>query len=148
MTRSTRASITRKSLSFYLNFNLYSLYFFFSSYRSRAAILWSLVLFMCLLSVSDSPPSSPPHSSNLIVRFFQNCKFLRKCGQFSFGIYLLHPAAIQFVNGFRYIVKLRFAVLGSMCVSFLFGLVLYYALERHLIRMANFLCARLAKHSS
>ena len=112
-------------------------------YRSRPGIFWSLSLFMALLNTE---------SKNMIVNCFNKCQFLKSCGKFSFGMYLLHPAAIQFVFTFRFIVKLRLAVVLSVVLSYIFGLIFYYVLEKHLIKLANYLCEKLDslsnKHSN
>lgn len=106
-----------------------------SRMRSRPAVFWAISLFMALLSSSSA--------NHPFIDFFK-LRFLMSCGKFSFGIYLLHPAAVHFIKTYEQsfiVFKLR--VLSSICFSYVLGFLFYHVLEKHLIRLANNLCSRL-----
>lgn len=90
---------------------------------------------MCLLSDS---------STNLIVRFFNNNYYLKSSGIYSFGIYLLHPGAVDFVRGYSFINTMHLRVVSAIILSYLLGFLFYHGLEKHLIRFANYLCSILS----
>lgn len=103
-------------------------------FRSRPAVFWGTILLICLLSDGRT---------NLIVKFFQNTYFLKQCGKYSFGMYLLHPAGINFINRFVYLRSMHLRIVSCILFVFFLGFLLYHLLEKHLISLANFICKKL-----
>lgn len=113
-------------------FNILKLSIF--RYRSRPAVIWSISLYMALLTSS---------SNNPLVKFYK-FKFFRNCGKYSFGIYLFHPAVIHLVaSNYLYFSLFKFRVVFSILILYLFGFLFYHLLEKHLVRLANYICSKL-----
>jgi peptidoglycan/LPS O-acetylase OafA/YrhL len=99
---------------------------------------FSTIFLMISLLFSDS--------SNPISKLF-NTYLMKKCGQFSFGIYLLHPMIIQAYSEFK--IESRFSitsfseiVIGGFACSFLLGALWFYSVENFLIKSANIVCSK------
>jgi peptidoglycan/LPS O-acetylase OafA/YrhL len=83
---------------------------------------------------------------NLLAKLL-NSYYLRMCGRYSFGIYLLHPSVIQaFKTSERYIpiayhtVIFQFAIARVFTIvglSYFVAFIWFYLLEDNLMRMAN-----------
>ena len=86
------------------------------------------------------------NSTNLITNLL-NSYYLRMCGRYSFGIYLLHPVAIQIFKNFRQYISIKyhrdmldltfpkmFIVIG---LTYVLALMWFHVLENNLIRIAN-----------
>jgi peptidoglycan/LPS O-acetylase OafA/YrhL len=86
------------------------------------------------------------NGTNLITSLL-NSYYLRMCGRYSFGIYLLHPVAIQiFINSrkytpikyHRYMFDLTFPKMFIVIgLTYFVALIWFHVLENNLIRIAN-----------
>lgn len=90
---------------------------------------WALFVFLMLIG-----------SPNLMTNFFTNSKFLKICGKFSFGIYLLHPMCMTIQKD--YIVTKSVIEQIIICVFFtvLVGYLFFIFIENQLMLLANRLC--------
>ncbi|CAF0913166.1 unnamed protein product [Brachionus calyciflorus] len=77
---------------------------------------------------------------NILSNIFSN-EFLRNCGRFSFGIYLLHPIFIQLTLNLKYTqlqIDFTFVV---MVKTYCAGCLFFYIIEKNCMNLGN-LCIR------
>jgi peptidoglycan/LPS O-acetylase OafA/YrhL len=73
-------------------------------------------------------------------------RFLQKFGQFSFGIYLMHPYGLALT--FDYLPKANSGfeqIILCLFFSYCFGKCFYYVIEYPLVKMAKFLCNQISQ---
>lgn len=98
------------------------------AFKSRAAIYWSIVLFLTLVG-----------QPNIVSNFFASSRMLKLCGKWSFSIYLLHPGVVWVISSFE--IENEFEhVLVCIVASTLVGALAYVLIENQLIKFANFVC--------
>ena len=92
---------------------------------------WSILMLLMLVA-----------HQNFFTNAFEN-SFLKLCGKFSFGIYLLHPMVISFfiqIN-LKASLKSQFELLASaVACSIILGYTFFKLIENPLMKLANYLC--------
>jgi peptidoglycan/LPS O-acetylase OafA/YrhL len=89
---------------------------------------------------------SAPNATN---DFFSSY-FMQKCGQYSFGMYLLQFVVMQSLDKFKTEIFVfletytEYLVVNFACL-YMVGFLWYHGLEKNFIRMANVTCDRLAR---
>jgi peptidoglycan/LPS O-acetylase OafA/YrhL len=105
-------------------------------YWYKGGLFWAVAIFLLLLSSNEYSYG----------RMFFNIKLLKKFGIYSYGIYLLHPAAIRLAERIKSEYKLInfknsyefFALIAFL--SFSIGFLFYVLIERNMITIATYLC--------
>ena len=113
-----------------LKYSTYSLYTF------KASLYWSIVMISMILG-----------SPNFFTDLF-NYSFVKYAGQFSFGIYLLHPMCIYYAENIctKYKCKATFEyVIYSFILSYLAGFIFFYFVENLLMKLSKYCCNYLNK---
>ena len=86
-------------------------------------------------------------SPNFFTDLF-NYSFVKYAGQFSFGIYLLHPMCIYYAENIctKYKCKATFEyVIYSFILSYLAGFIFFYFVENLLMKLSKYCCNYLNK---
>jgi peptidoglycan/LPS O-acetylase OafA/YrhL len=115
-----------------LKYSTYSLYTF------QASVFWSIVMITMILG-----------APNFFTDLF-NYSFFKYAGQFSFGIYLLHPMCIYYAKNIctKHKCKATFEfVIYSFILSYLAGFIFFYFLENLLMKLSKYCCSYLNKSS-
>ncbi|CAF1007004.1 unnamed protein product [Brachionus calyciflorus] len=96
---------------------------------TAVAMYWSIII----LSMTLGHP-------NLLTNIFSN-EFLRSCGKFSFGIYLLHPIFVQTSINLK-LTKLQIDLTFSVIIkSYLASYLFFYIIEKNCMNLGN-LCIK------
>lgn len=103
-------------------------------FKTRATMFWSCALFLTMLS-----------SPNVISNFYGQWSLLRRCGKYSFSIYLLQIGVIGLVGKFVKTQNPLERVLICLLSVIVVGFFSFNLVENQLIRMGNVVCARLEK---
>lgn len=109
------------------------IYYFDSfRFRSRQAPFWAIVLLFTLFNAEN----------NMIANVFRN-SFLKNLGKFSYSIYLFHFDIITI--SMKYLTFLKWFEFAMVCLilCYFIGMVLFYLIENHLIKLAKYLCNKL-----
>jgi len=82
---------------------------------------------------------------NLFTKQFSENTLLRSCGKYSFGLYLLHPIAVQLVISSKYFTILsKFEnIMIMFCIAYFQAYLFFQFVEEPLMSFANKLCKRL-----
>lgn len=117
------------------NYEILEKYRFFIS-----GIYWSIFVFLMLIG-----------SPNYVTDLFSQSSFLKKCGKYSFGMYLLHPMCMNIVTSYtgwiwakkaydkNYITGIE-KLGASILLSYFAGYLFFIIIEDNLIRFANKIC--------
>ena len=98
----------------------------------KSGMYWNLVLYLALIS-----------EPNIFTKLFEQSRFLKLSGRFSFGIYLYHPVSMCFVRQIvtkSIVEKMCLFAIGSFCIGYLH----FYLLENPLMNVAQQICKKLA----
>ena len=101
----------------------------------KASLYWSIVMISMILG-----------APNFFTDLF-NYKFIKYAGQFSFGIYLLHPMCILYSLDIcsKYKCKATFQyVFLTLILSYFAGFIFFYFVENLLMKLSKYCCSRLA----
>jgi peptidoglycan/LPS O-acetylase OafA/YrhL len=98
-----------------------------------AGICWSSFIILLLVG-----------TPNFITMFLSNCQFLRFCGKFSFGIYLLYPMVLLYFEKVKLATYFELLFIISFC-SFITGFLFYYLVENNFIKISEFLIKKISK---
>jgi peptidoglycan/LPS O-acetylase OafA/YrhL len=105
-------------------------------YWYKGGLFWAFTIFLLLLSSNEYS----------FGRMFFNIKLMKKFGIYSYGIYLLHPAAIRLAERIKSEYKLinfknsyEFFALTAF-LSFSIGFLFYFLIEKNMIRIATYIC--------
>lgn len=113
--------------------------FFQSNVKVLSSVYWSFFVFLMLVG-----------APNYITNIF-NISFLKKCGKYSFGMYLFHPACLQLVHCLYPFIprctkrdlKTDVEVLVAVVfLSYFVGYLFFNFIENNLINLANVLCKK------
>ncbi len=102
-----------------------------------AGLYQAIILFFLLFTKTPTP-----------ITYLLNSNYFNKCGKYSFGLYLLHPMAIeviqQIVTNSSIVLRLYSAhVVLIVALTYGFAYIWFHALENVLMRVANYLCKKI-----
>jgi peptidoglycan/LPS O-acetylase OafA/YrhL len=99
------------------------------------AIYWSLFIFIIL-----------NHDRSLVLDFL-NFSFFKKCGLYSFGIYLLHMesfAAVSYLRNNKFVSQSALEiVILDIFICYIYGIVFYYVIENPAMNIGNYLIKKI-----
>jgi peptidoglycan/LPS O-acetylase OafA/YrhL len=98
-----------------------------------AGICWSSLIILFLVG-----------TPNFITKFLSECQFLRFCGKFSFGIYLLNPMILLYFENVKLTTNFELLFIISIC-SFITGFLFYYLVENNFMKIAEFIIKKIGK---
>jgi peptidoglycan/LPS O-acetylase OafA/YrhL len=99
------------------------------------AIYWTLFIFIIL-----------NHDRSLVLDFL-NFSFFKKCGLYSFGIYLLHMesfAAVSYLRNNKFVSQSALEiVILDIFICYIYGIVFYYVIENPAMNIGNYLIKKI-----
>jgi len=112
---------------------------FFPPYFPKANLIWSIVIFLMLISNDNSIE---------LKNFLENSFILKEIGKISFGIYLWHISSIRITKDIFGFYSLE--VLGILdtylvetLICILISYLFYFGFERLMIKMGQNICDKL-----
>ena len=97
---------------------------------------WAVTMFLMLIG-----------APNFMTNIFSESKFLKYCGKFSFGIYLLHPMCMTIIKETVKVKSILELVVLVVFFSFFVGYLFFLFIENQLMLLANRICKRIGSSS-
>lgn len=97
-----------------------------------SGLYWAFTMFLMLIG-----------APNFVTNIFSTSKFLKYCGKFSFGIYLLHPMCMTIIKENIQMKSFIEFILLIVIFSFIVGYLFFLFIENQLMLLANQLCKRI-----
>lgn len=101
-------------------------------HENTAGKIWSTFLF--LMTIAEP---------NLLTNYFSQSNFLKSCGKYSFGMYLLHPMFIRITHLLKIVSSQMDLIIVVTFFTYLGAYLFFHLLENQLIKLANKICKRL-----